>query len=417
MSFSRRNFLATAALSSASVALGARAMGQAPAALPMPGMQDHSGHNEPKPVRPAVPRLPVLISPMTGTVGILAAYTRLKRGGDTLDAALHVTTTQEDDPNDVTAGLGGLPNEAGEVQLDACCMHGPTRRAAAVASVGGIRNAALLARAVMDRTGYSLLTGTGAQRFALTQNFSVEDLTTDRTRKTWAVWKQLQSNPEKLGSVIYDPSWPEPARQAHFLATSQKELDVWVHMKETIAVQAGLGPQYTWRAVYDSLFPEARPLYVSAVNQKHEVSCVATTSGLPWRMPGAIGDVPVLGAGCYLDPDVGSAGASGNAEANIKIAGARTIVENMRKGMSPEDAGMDALHRIAHAYHNDMTALRFVDIVYYILRIDGAYGCVSLWQGDRTGHVKQFLVHDGDLTDDECLFLFKGNPPNGCEGC
>jgi N4-(beta-N-acetylglucosaminyl)-L-asparaginase len=352
---------------------------------------------------------------MTATIVIDSAYDMLRQGSDTLDAALHVTKTQEDDPNDSSTGLGGLPNEECQVQLDACCLHGPTRRGAALGGVGSIRNASLLARAVMERTGYSLLVGSDAERFALAQGFSKEELVTERTRQAWTVWKQIRSDPGLLGAAIYDPSWPESERKAHFMATSQKDLDQLVHRLEPIAVQTGLSPQWTWRAVYDALFPAAEPLYVSCVNEKNEISSAATSSGLPWRMAGVAGDVTVIGAGCYLDPEVGSAGASGNAAANIKIAGARTIVENMRSGMSPEEAGMDALRRIVRWHGNDMTALRFVEIVYYILRKDGAYGGVSLWHGDRTGHVRRFAIHDGLRRSEDCLFLLEGNPPNGVQ--
>lgn len=419
MDFSRRNFLAAAAMSSASAALGAGCYGQTANTQHDHSPGEHAAHNHPKPVRPTVPRLPVLICKMTATIGVDAAYTMLKQGSDTLEAALHVTKTQENDPNDHSTGLGGLPNEQGEVQLDACCLHGPTRRVGAVAGVSGIKNASLLARAVMEETGYSQIVGTDAQRFALAQGFPKEDLITERTRKNWALWKSVRSAPELLGSEIYDPDWPQPARKAHFMPVNQRDLDELVTKLEPAAVQAGLGPELTWRAVYDALFPEAEPLYVSTANEKKEISSAATTSGLPWRQAGAAGDVAIIGAGSYLDPEVGSAGSSGNAEANIRIAGAHTIVENMRMGLSPEDAGMDALRRIAKWYRNDMTALRFVEIVYYILRIDGSYDGVSLWRGDKTGHVRQFTIKDADnmRRSEDCKFLFDGNPPNGCSSC
>jgi N4-(beta-N-acetylglucosaminyl)-L-asparaginase len=216
-----------------------------------------------------------------------------------------------------------------------------------------------------------------------------------------------------LGPLIYDPLWPEADRRAHFLAASQKDLDMLVSKAEPLAVQAGIGPQWTWRAAYDALFPSAEPLYVATANPNNEISSAATSSGLPWRRAGAMSDIATLGSGCYLDPEVGSAGSSGTAAANIRIAGAHTIVENMRKGMSPEDAGMDALRRIVRWHGNDMTALRFVEMVYYILRKDGAYGCVSLWHGDRTGHVRQFTVHDGVRRSEDCKFLLEGGPANG----
>ena len=101
-------------------------------------------------------------------------------------------------------------------------------------------------------------------------------------------------------------------------------------------------------------------------------------------MPGRVGDSPIIGAGCYTDQDVGSAGATGSGEENIKVAGAHTIVENMRHGMSPHEAGMDALKRIVRNYNDDMNKLRFVDMTYYVLRKDGAYAGVSLWEGYTT---------------------------------
>ncbi|MGF7183262.1 isoaspartyl peptidase/L-asparaginase [Tunturiibacter psychrotolerans] len=419
MELSRRSFLAVAAMSSASAVLGTKGSAQTASMQHDHPADAHAAHNHPKPVRPVVPRLPVLICKMTPTIGVDAAYTMLKERGDTLDAVLHVTRTQEDDPNDHSAGLGGLPNEQGEVQLDACCLHGPTGRVGSVAGVSGIKNASLLARAVMEDTGYSQIVGADAHRFALARGFQKEELNTERTRKNWALWKSIQSAPELVGSEIYDPSWPRPARKTHSMPVNQRDLDELVNKLEPYAVRAGLGPEFTWRAVYDALFPEAEPLYVSAVNEKQEVSSAATTSGLPWRQAGVTGDVAMVGAGCYLDPEIGSAGSSGNAEANIRIAGAHTIVENMRRGMSPEDAGMDALRRIVKRYKNDMTALRFVEMVYYILRVDGSYESVSLWRGDKTGHVRQFTIKDAEnmRRSEDCKFLFDGNPPNGCPNC
>jgi N4-(beta-N-acetylglucosaminyl)-L-asparaginase len=419
MNFTRRDFLATMVISSASAALGSR--GDAQTADSNASQQhdhhhdDHAAHGHPKPTRPAVPGLPAIIGKVTGTIGVDAAYEMLKRGDNTLDAALHICKTQEDDPNDHSAGLGGLPNAQGEVQLDACCLDGPTRRGAAVAGVRGIRNASLLARVLMEQTGNSLLVGSDAESFALSHGFTKEDLSTERTRSGWELWKRIQSAPETLGSGIYDPNWPEAARKAHFLPGSQRDLDMLIHKLEPLAVQLGFGPALSWRGVYDALVPAAEPLYVSVVNQKNEMSCAATTSGLPWRLPGAVGDIPVIGAGCYLDPEIGSAGSSGNGEANVRIDGAHTIVENMRKGMSPQEAGMDALRRIAKWYKDDMTALRFVEMVYFILRKDGDYESVSLWRGDKSGHVREFTIKDaeGMRRTEECKYLFDGNPPNG----
>ena len=406
MAFTRRHFLTTAALSSASAAFASKGDAQT---------QDmsHMQHRRPKPERPVVPRLPALLCKVTATIGIDAAFTMLREGRDTLDAALHVCTTQEDDEKDHSAGLGGLPNERGEVQLDACCLHGPTRRAAAVASVGGIRNASLLARALMDRTGYALLVGADANAFARAEGFPPQDLLTDRTRYNYALWRQIRSSLDQ-STGNHNSSLPGASRNAHVLPASQKELDLLVHRLEPLAIQSGIGPEATWRAVYDVIVPAAEPVYVATIDAKGQLSSACTSSGLPWRMAGIASDVAVIGAGCFVDPDVGSAGASGSAEANIKIAGAHTIIENMRRGMSPEEAGMDALRRISRSYNNDTNALRFVEIVYYILRKDGAYASVSLWRGDKTGHVRQFTIMDGEgmRRTEDSLFLFDSNPLN-----
>ncbi len=376
----------------------------------------HHGHE--KPQRPKIPRLPALLCKATKTTSIDAAFRMLSEGSDPLDAVLHLCKSQEDDPQDHSTGLGGLPNAQGEVQLDACCLHGPTRRAAAVAAVGGIRNASQLARALMDHTGNALLAGSDAQKFALAQGFSTEDLLTDRTRKNYALWKRVQASPDLLAGAVFDPSWPEPARRMHSLPSSQEQLDRLVHTLEPLAAEAGIEPAMTWRAAFDSVAPSAEPVYAAAVDSKGQISSACTSSGRPWRMPGVASDIATLGAGCFLDPDVGSAGSSGSAEANIKIAGAHTIVENMRMGMSPEDAGMDALRRIAKAYNNDMAALRFVEMVYYILRKDGTYAGVSLWRGDRTGYVREYTIMDGMTTrrTEECRFLYDGSPLNGSVG-
>ena len=403
MSIGRRNILAAAFASSASLAAGAAGRAQT---KPMP---DHMQMGHPKPERPAVPRLPVLLCRTADTLGVDAAYHMLQQGEDTLAAALKVAQAQEDNPNDFSTGAGGLPNRDGLVQLDACCFHGPTGRSAAVACVSGVRSASLLARAVMEQTGYPLLTGAGARQFAESQGLADQAPANDRTRKIWSLWRQVQAMPQPVAPGSYDPNWPKQDRQGHFLPASQEELDTLVNKVAVLAGQAGLEPQWTWRAAYDVLFPQALPLFVATLNQKNEMSCAATSSGLPWRMAGASSDVAMLGAGCFLDPAVGVAGASGNADANSRIGGARLIVQNMKSGMTPEEAGMDALRRIAACYH-DPAALRFVEIVYYVLRKDGAYACVSLWNGDRTGHMRTYTVHDGLRRSERCAFLLKGSP-------
>jgi len=146
-----------------------------------------------------------------------------------------------------------------------------------------------------------------------------------------------------------------------------------------MAADFGIEPELRERAAEYILFPPTGTIHVSAINEKGEMSGATTTSGLSWKLPGRLGDSPIIGAGCYCDQDVGSAGATGSGEENIKVAGAHTIVENMRRGMSPKDAGLEVLQRIVRNYNHDMNRLRYVEMVYYILRRDGQYACVRLW--------------------------------------
>jgi N4-(beta-N-acetylglucosaminyl)-L-asparaginase len=161
--------------------------------------------------------------------------------------------------------------------------------------------------------------------------------------------------------------------------------------------------------VQNVLFPPTGTIHCSVVNEKGEMSGGTTTSGLAWKIAGRVGDSPIIGAGCFCDQEVGSAGATGTGEENIKIAGAHTVVENMRRGMSPEEAGMDAMRRIVRNHNNDMRKLRFLDMIFYILRKDGAYAGVSLWSG-AADKPRTFHVNDGSKRIEKCKPLFQGVP-------
>jgi N4-(beta-N-acetylglucosaminyl)-L-asparaginase len=156
------------------------------------------------------------------------------------------------------------------------------------------------------------------------------------------------------------------------------------------------------------LFPPTGTIHCSALGENGDISGCTTTSGLAWKIPGRVGDSPIIGAGCYTDQDVGSAGATGSGEENIKVAGAHTIVENMRKGMAPLEAGMDALKRIVRNYNGDMERVKFMDMTYYILRKDGAYAGVSLWEGYQEGKPHRIAVHDGTRRLEKAVNLFPG---------
>ena len=351
---------------------------------------------------------PIIVCAHNGYAYLENAFAFLKGGGDTLDAALKVVRGPEDDPNDDSVGLGGIPNEEGVVELDACCMHGPTRRAGSVGGVRNIKNVSLVSKAVMEHTGHVMLVGEGAERFAVALGFPRENLLTDRSRKIWLLWKEFHSNDDWWGPGLDDPHWQAPATEP---AKDKPQAQVWrerVQKMQARATELGIEPELQMAAVRKVLFPPTGTIHCSALNDKGEISGCTTTSGLAFKLPGRVGDSPIIAAGCYTDQDVGSAGATGSGEENIKVAGAHTIVENMRHGMSPQEAGMDALKRIVRNYNGDMNKLRFIDMTYYILRKDGAYAGVSLWEGYSKGHPHMIAVHDGNLRAEVTVSLYKG---------
>jgi N4-(beta-N-acetylglucosaminyl)-L-asparaginase len=397
MSFSRRDFLTTTAIGSLALGLDAHGVGIQKKA--------ESGAS---PQTANAGKRPIIVSANNGLAYLDRGFEHLSKGGDTLDSAILVVTGPEDDPNDDSVGLGGLPNEEGVVELDSCCMHGPTRRAGSVGGVRNIKNVSKVGKAVMEHTGHVMLVGKGAERFAMAMGYPRENLLTERSRKVWLLWKEYHSGGDWWGPGLADPHWkaPEPAE-----INRKPHAEVWRQGLERLAERAndlGIEPEFCLAAAHRVMFPPSGTIHCSALNEKGEMSGITTTSGLAFKLPGRCGDSPVIGAGCYTDQDVGSAGATGSGEENIKVAGAHTIVENMRHGMSPQDAGMDALKRIVRNYNGDMTRLRFMDMTYYILRNDGAYAGVSLWEGYSKGNPHKIAVHDGTKRSEECAHLLKG---------
>jgi len=389
MTVSRRDFVATAVAGSLSLGL----MKNEAAEESLAGPQTNASSSKP----------PIIVCAHNGYNYLDDAYTFLAAGGDTLDAALKVVKGPEDDPNDTSVGLGGLPNEEGVVELDACCMHGPTRRAGAVGGVRNIKNVSLVAKSVMTDTGHVMLVGEGAERFAVAMGFPRENLLTDHSRKVWLLWKEYHSSRDWWGPGLADPRW-QPPESSKPQSQLREEL---VRRLEQRAAELEIAPEFRAAAIRAVLFPPHGTIHCSALNAKGEISGCTTTSGLAWKLPGRCGDSPIIGAGCYTDQDVGSAGATGSGEENIKVAGAHTIVENMRHGMSPQESGMDALKRIVRNYNNDQTRLRFVDMVYYVLRKDGAYAGVSLWESYHNSKPHAIAVHDGTKRMEQTTALFK----------
>ena len=396
MTSSRRDFVKNSVLGAVAAGVGIHST-EAESLSVTP--QGHASQNDSA-------KRPTIICAHNGYAYVEAAYAFLKSGGDTLDAAIDVVKGPENDPNDDSVGLGGLPNEQGVVELDACCMHGPTRRAGSVGGVRNIKNVSMVSKAVFEHTGHVMLVGEGAERFAVDMGFPRENLLTDRSRKIWMLWKQFNSDRDWWGPGIADPHWHPPS--SGMGAKPQASMRERIEQLRQHAADLGIEPEFQMAAVHRVLYPPSGTIHCSVLNEKGEMSGITTTSGLAFKLPGRVGDSPIIGAGCFTDQEVGSAGATGAGEENIRVAGAHTIVENMRHGMSPQEAGMDALKRIVRNYNNDMTKLRYMDMTYYVLRKDGAYASVCLWEGYSAGHPHTFVVHDGTLRRETSTPLLKG---------
>ena len=411
----RRDFLSIGALTTAGLGLSSR--------------DAHADTAEQvKQMKP--PAKPVIVTRLTGDQSIQEAYQMLLDGADTLEAAHHICTGRENDPRDHSVGLGGLPNEEGVVELDSCCMHGPTRRAGSVGGVRNIKNVCLVARKVFEHTSHVMLVSEGAERFAVDLGFPRENLLTDDARKIWLLWKESNSQMDWWGPGMADPGWkdpyadtpaPKPTIDLHGLSSLRpgsiprhptaewaETIQLRTRKLTEMASDLGIAPEQRLFAAEQVLWPTTGTIHVSVVNTKGEISGTTTTSGLAWKLPGRIGDSPILGAGSYTDQDVGSAGATGSGEENIKVAGAHTIVELMRQGYTPKEAGMETLRRIVRNYNGDMKKIRYLDMEYYIVRKDGAYAGCSLWSTGATGKPRVFVVHDGTYRVEKCEALFQG---------
>ncbi|HEY2497062.1 MAG TPA: N(4)-(beta-N-acetylglucosaminyl)-L-asparaginase [Candidatus Angelobacter sp.] len=405
----RRDFLSGLAVTSAAMAAGQTGKSADPHSQnPQSQNKDNLKVPRTSPVRN------IMISAANGITPrgnhIEAGYKKLAAGADTLEAAITTVSGPENDPEDDSVGLGGLPNEDCVVELDACCMHGPTRRAGSVGAVRDIKNVAALARTVMEHTGHVMLVGQGATRFGELMGFPKENLLTEHSRKIWQLWKEFHSDLDWWGPGFADPNFKIPP---NLETGSLEEQPQPIKRLYALAAEIGIAEDRRLDAIQKVLNPPTGTINCSALNEKGEMSSVTTTSGLAWKLAGRCGDSPIIGAGCYCDQDVGAAGATGNGEENIKVVGAHTIVENMRHGMSPEDAGMDTLKRIAHIYNNDMAKLAYISMHFYILRKDGAYAGVTMWSGPPE-HPARFAVADGNGPGrhEMAKAMFQGNPKN-----
>jgi len=304
---------------------------------------------------------PVVISSANGIRGVARAYDMIThQNADTLDAIIAGVNIEELDPEDQFVGLGGLPNEEGVVQLDASCMHGPTRRAGAVGALEDIATPSLVAKAVMDHTDHIMLVGAGAKKFALEMGFKEQNLLTEKSRQDWLRWKACLNPADAWLDARSDSVLPP--------STASIPFDHPLHVKFTTGT-----------------------INMNAVSAAGDMSSVTTTSGMSWKVPGRVGDSPIIGAGQYCDNTVGAAGSTGRGEANIKACGAFLIVEFMRQGLSPDDACLKTIDRVIAMTERrllDAQGRPLFDLQFYALAKDGRFGSATAYEG------AQFAVAD-----------------------
>lgn len=344
----------------AGVAAGVGAIGPAGAVTYAPAIH-----------RPRMAR-PVAISSLNGMKAVQIAVEMVRDGSDTLDAVVAGVNPVEEDPRDTSVGYGGLPNEDGIVQLDSSVMHGPTRRGGAVAAIQGVKTPSKVAKLVLERTDHVLIVGEGAARFAEAHGFKREDLLTDRAREVWLRWKENLS-----------------------------ERDDWLSPKEAEIVA---GTEFA------AFVRDHGTINCNVVDANGDISGVTTTSGLAFKIPGRVGDSPILGAGLYVDNDIGACGSTGRGEANLLDCCSFLIVENMRRGAHPKDACIETLKRVAR---KTVASRLLTDdgrpnfgLSFYALNKQGEYAGATIW-GEVNGRTTQFSVNDGgESRAEDCVALY-----------
>jgi len=331
----RRNFLTTLAATAAAGAALPAALARAATPLQAP---------PPSPPNPPGDGGARCISSGNGLAAVATAFAELAKGARPVDAAVAGVNLNELDPEDMTVGYGGLPNEEGIVELDAAVMDGPTHRAGAVASLRNIKTPSKVALQVMRRSDHVLLVGAGALRFAKAHGFPEEELLTDKARKLWLYWKETQSATDDWFPPTDDEIAKDPVLKNRPTGT----------------------------------------IHLSARDAKGDFGCTTTTSGLAFKISGRVGDSPLVGDGLYLDNEVGSAGGTGRGEASILSCGAFAVVERMRAGRKPLDAILDILARVVDQSRKNGNAdgdgKPTFNLSLYALAKDGAYASASLFE-------------------------------------
>ncbi|HEX8072473.1 MAG TPA: N(4)-(beta-N-acetylglucosaminyl)-L-asparaginase [Pyrinomonadaceae bacterium] len=387
---SRRKFLGSAAAGVGAAALAAHLPAEVRARAPH--AQTRAGQTQGLRAAP-----PLSVSSANGVAAVSKAVEVLRGGGDTLDAVIAGVNIVELDPKDNSVGYGGLPNERGDVELDASVMHGPTRRAGAVASLRGVKTPSKVARLVMEQTDHILIVGQGAREFATAFGFEQENLLTEESRIAWLRWKEGLSKEDKWGPSPYTPAPASPAGQRR-LSEERERASVRLAERYSGSNFNSAEELLAW-ADEVARRPPTGTINCLALDKNFDISGVTTTSGLAWKIPGRVGDSPLIGCGLYVDNDTGAAGSTGRGEEVIYINGARSVVEYMRRGASPEQACLDALKLIAARYGNDLDKLRDIDVNFYALNKRGEYAGAAIWshtvtsRGERRR--RQFAAADG----------------------
>lgn len=338
------------------------------------------------PARPAA--RPLVISSANGLEAVRKAYQMIASGSDPLDAVIAGVNIVEDDPDDVSVGYGGIPNEEGVVQLDASVMDGRTMKSGAVGALERIKNPSKVARLVMDQSNRAFLVGPGALKFARAHGFQEENLLTERSRKIWLYWK------EKLSK---NDDWMERGDE------EQKDPDIrW----------------YIEKYGTEDFRPHGT-INCNAVTAAGDLVGTTTTSGLFFKLDGRLGDSPVIGAGLCVDNEVGACGSTGWGEGNIRFSGSHAVLELMRQGKSPEQAALAVLQRIVDGakYYRDKAGRPDFNINYYAVNKRGEYAGASIWNGSygntKTLHPARFALADASGAKlMESAYLLKKTPPS-----
>ncbi len=271
---------------------------------------------------------PTLIGSANALRGMNKFYGDLQQGAEPLDVAIEVVKIVEADPNDPSVGIGGLPDEEGHVTLDAAVMHGPTHNSGAVAYITDILHPSEVARLVMERTDHCLIVGDGAYKFARSHGHPHTELLTERTRKIWMNWKESMSDRDDRLVPLRKKSKDGDGK------SPKSGMVIDVHGEKV--------------AIEDLLFDKriTGTIHCSALGKTGDIACTTTTSGLAWKIPGRVGDSPIVGAGLYCDQEVGSAGGTGRGESAILANASFAVVERLRAGATPTEALTEVLNRV-----------------------------------------------------------------------